>query len=104
MLACRTSRDYRLFALDNTTPPKPGLVREDGFAGPGIDVEVWLVPHHELGGFVAAVAPPLGIGSVRLENGSWVKGFVCEPAGLAGAFDITSFGGWRSYLARAVPA
>ena len=103
-LACRTSRDYRLFALANTAPPKPGLVREDGFTGPGIEVEVWLVPHHELGGFVAGVPPPLAIGSVRLEDGSWVKGFVCEPAGLAGALDITNCGGWRSYLARRVPA
>ena len=32
---CRTAGDYRLFALPNTTPPKPGLMREPGYTGPG---------------------------------------------------------------------
>ena len=29
--SCRTARDYRLFALSGTVPPKPGLVRDPGF-------------------------------------------------------------------------
>jgi allophanate hydrolase len=40
------------------------------------------------------------IGSVNLLDGSTVKGFLCEPAALEGAADITHLGGWRSYLAR----
>jgi allophanate hydrolase len=28
-----------------------------------------------------------------------VKGFIVEPAGLAGARDITGYGGWRAYMA-----
>jgi allophanate hydrolase len=44
-------------------------------------------------------AAPLAIGNLRLADGSWVKGFVCEPAGLAGAEDITAFGGWRAWRA-----
>jgi hypothetical protein len=36
---------------------------------------------------------------VELEDGTHVKGFICEPAGLKGAQEITDFGGWRSYLA-----
>jgi allophanate hydrolase len=28
-----------------------------------------------------------------------VHGFLCEAHALVGAIDITSFGGWRSYLA-----
>jgi allophanate hydrolase len=51
------------------------------------------------GSFVAEVPPPLAIGSVQLEDGEWVKGFVCEPAGLDGAHEITPLGGWRAYLA-----
>ena len=93
----RTAPDYRLFALADTTPPKPGLVREPGFAGAGIEVEVWAVPEHTFGGFVDGVPPPLGIGNVRLADGRWVKGFICEGAGLAGAAEITGFGGWRAY-------
>ncbi|MDO8795009.1 MAG: allophanate hydrolase [Vicinamibacterales bacterium] len=92
-----TSSDYRLFALAETTPPKPGLVREPGFAGLGIEVEVWAVPEDAFGSFVNAVPPPLGVGSVRLASGDWVKGFICEAAGLAGARDITDYGGWRAY-------
>jgi allophanate hydrolase len=95
----RTARDYRLFALANTTPPKPGLVREPGFEGPGIEVEVWSLPAAELGSFVAMIPPPLGIGTVALADGTTAKGFICEPAGLAGAAEITSHGGWRDYLA-----
>ncbi|MDX2178649.1 MAG: allophanate hydrolase [Bryobacteraceae bacterium] len=95
----RTSRDYRLFALANTAPPKPGLVRESGFEGPGIEVEVWSMPASEFGSFVALIPPPLGIGTVVLADGTTAKGFICEPAGLTSATEITSHGGWRSYLA-----
>lgn len=97
--SCRTAAEYRLFALANTQPPKPGLVRERGFDGPGIEVEVWSIPISHFGSFVAQIPPPLGIGTVELEDGSHVKGFICEPAGLKGAQEITDFGGWRSYLA-----
>jgi allophanate hydrolase len=102
--SCRTSPEYRFYALANTTPPKPGLVREPGFEGPGIAIEVWAVPSHQFGSFVAGVPPPLGIGSVQLDTGEWVKGFICEPAGLAGGTEITAFGGWKSYLAIASAA
>jgi allophanate hydrolase len=96
--SCRTALDYRLFALADTIPPKPGLLRERGYNGPGIEVEVWAVPENHFGGFVGGVPPPLAIGSVRLETGEWVKGFVCESIGLEGATEITRFGGWRMYL------
>ena len=95
---CRTARGYRLYALDRTMPPKPGLVRAPDFKGPGIEVEVWAVPEDRFGGFVAAVPPPLGIGSAVLEDGQTVKCFVCEPYAVAGAAEITRFGGWRNYL------
>lgn len=95
---CRTAADYLFFAL-NTTPPKPGLIREPGFNGPGIEVEVWSVPESKFGGFVAKVPAPLAIGTVILDDGSSVKGFLCEPAALSNAREITRFGGWRNYLA-----
>jgi allophanate hydrolase len=101
--SCRTSPEYRFYALANTTPPKPGLVREPGFEGPGIALEIWAVPEDQFGSFVAGVPPPLGIGSVQLDTGDWVKGFICEPAGIAGAADITEFGGWKNYLTKVAP-
>jgi allophanate hydrolase len=99
--ACRTSPEYRFYALANTTPPKPGLLREPGFEGPGIALEIWAVPSHHFGSFVAGVPPPLGIGSVQLDTGEWVKGFICEPAAIPGATEITAHGGWTNYLTSA---
>jgi len=96
--SCRTARDYRLFALPDVTPPKPGLLRDTGFAGDGIEVEVWAIPEHRFGGFVAAVPPPLTIGSICLDDGRWVKGFLCESTALSGAVEITRYGGWVDYV------
>ena len=94
---CRTAPGYRFYALEGAIP-KPGLIREDSFAGPGIEVEVWAVPEDQFGSFVAAVPPPLGIGNAVLENGETVKCFICEPYAVANAREITHFGGWRKYL------
>ncbi len=97
--ACRTAPDYRLYALDGTAPPKPGLVRAPGFSGPGIAVELWSLPAEAFGPFVAAIPAPLGIGKVRLDDGSEAPGFLCEASGLAAAREITDFGGWRAFRA-----
>jgi allophanate hydrolase len=94
---CRTAPTYQLYALANTTPPKPGLVRAT--TGAPIEVELWDVPIERFGALVAEVPAPLGIGSLELEDGRIVKGFICEPIGLQCARDITCFGGWRAYLA-----
>ena len=95
----KTSAAYRLYALDGTVPPKPGLVREPRFSGPGIEVEVWAVPTQHFGSFVAEIQPPLSIGNIELANGSSVKGFLCEPFAIERATEITHLGGWRAYLA-----
>ncbi len=96
----RTASDYRLYALTNTAPPTPALVRSPGFEGPGVEVEVWRLGAAAFGEFAAAVPSPLAIGTVALEDGSSVKGIVCEPAALDfAAMEITEYGGWRSFLA-----
>ena len=69
--------------------------------GGAIDMEVWEVPAEHFGSFVDGIPSPLGIGKVRLADGSWVSGFVCEAAGLEGATDITHLGSWRAWLAAA---
>jgi allophanate hydrolase len=97
---CRSAKGYRLFALANTSPPKPGLVRAPGFAGPGIELEIWSMTAAAFGDFVAIVPPPMTIGTIELEDGATCKGFLCEPFALEGAEEITSFGGWRAYLTR----
>ncbi len=95
---CRTHPDYRFYALKGTVPPKPGLVRVPGFEGPGIEVEIWALPADTVGTFVDGVPQPLSIGTLRLEDGTLVKGFLVEPAATEDAIDITHLGGWRRYL------
>lgn len=96
----RTAPAYRLYALPGTLPPKPGLARAaDGEPGQAIEVEVYAMPADQVGSFLALIPPPLGLGSLQLADGRWVKGFICEPAGLVGATDISRHGGWRAYRA-----
>jgi allophanate hydrolase len=95
--SCRTAPAYRLFALAGTTPAKPGLVHV-GAGGGAIEVEVWELSPAKFGAFVAEVPAPLAIGTLELEGGDTVKGFVCEPRATQGATDITAFGGWRAWL------
>ena len=94
----RTLPEYRLYALRGTVPPKPGLLRVGPLEGAEIEVEVWSMGDAELGSFMALVPPPLCIGTVALSDGTEHRGFLCEPAGLEGAVDITAYGGWRAYL------
>ena len=95
---CRTDSSYRFYALKGTVPAKPGLVRTPGFVGPGIEVEIWALPEDTVGSFVEGVPPPLAIGTLHLEDGTLVKGFLVEPSAVEDATEITRFGGWRSYL------
>ena len=92
----RTAPCYRLYALANTTPPKPGLVRSDD--GAAIEIELWKLPITEFGSFVALIPGPLGMGTLETEDGRQVKGFICEGWAITDAKDITALGGWRNYI------
>jgi allophanate hydrolase len=94
----RTASRYRFYALPGGPPYRPGLVRVDQ-DGAAIDVEVWAVPVGAYGSFVAGIPAPLGIGTVELEDGSGVQGFVCEAYAVQGAQDITAHCGWRRFIA-----
>ncbi len=87
----RTVPQYRLHALGD----RPGLLR--GEPGAAIEGEVWALPTEAIGPLLAQVGPPLGFGSVALQDGPCL-GFLAEAAGVAGAPDITRFGGWRAWL------
>ncbi|MDX6682732.1 MAG: allophanate hydrolase [Solirubrobacteraceae bacterium] len=90
---------YRLFALPDSTPAKPGMVGGGPPDGPAIELEVWELTAQGFGRLVAGVPPPLVIGTIALEDGRTVKGFLCEADAVAGVRDITAFGGWRAYRA-----
>jgi allophanate hydrolase len=95
--AVRTAPAYRLYALPNTSPRKPGMAKVPEGGAP-IDLEVWSLDTKAFGQFVARVPAPLCIGTVDLEDGGRASGFLCESHALAGAADISRFGGWRAYL------
>lgn len=94
----KTIAAYRLFALQDSSPQKPGLVRVSNGHGAPIEVEVWELDAAGFGSFVAEIPPPLGIGTLALEDGEEVKGFLCEAYAVEGRRDISEFGGWRSYI------
>lgn len=94
--ACRTAPHYRLFALEEFSPPRPGMLR--AAQGAAIEVEVWEMSSEAFGGFVDGIPAPLGIGTIELEDGEQTRGFLCEHYALANARDITPLGGWRAYL------
>lgn len=90
----RTAAEYRLYALGN----RPGLLR--AAVGCAIAGEVWALPSAAIGPLLAQVPPPLGFGTVALEDGPCL-GFVAEVAGVTDAPEITVSGGWRAWLASA---
>jgi allophanate hydrolase len=98
--AAKTAPSYKLFAMQ-TTPPKPALIYDE--TGAALDLEIYELSHDAFGAFTEEVPAPLAIGTVTLEDGSSVKGFVAEPRAMHGAKDVTSFGGWRAYIASLKP-
>jgi allophanate hydrolase len=62
------------------------------------------MPLAHYGSFVALIAAPLGIGTLVLEGGERVQGFVCEAEAAYGALDITHLGGWRAFVAQGAAA
>ena len=91
--------EYKLYALPGGPPYRPGMVRVTQ-GGASIALEVWEMPVEHYGSFVAGIPAPLGIGSVRLIDGSAVQGFVCESVATQEAKDISHLGGWRNYLSK----
>lgn len=93
----RTAGHYQLHALPNTQPPKPALIRRRG-TGYQIELEIWRLSYEGFGRFVSQIPQPLAIGTIDLEDGGRVQGFLCEQYAVEGAPDISGFGGWRAYM------
>ena len=97
-----TTPDYRLFELAGARPSKPGMLRVKEGAGARIEVEVWRLAPAAFGAFVSRIPSPLGVGTVRLDDGRRLKGFLVEAIAVEGARDVSDFGGWRAYCASLV--
>lgn len=94
---CRTAASYRMVAIPGRIL-RPGLI-DIGDGGTAIEGEIWSLPGAALAGFLATIAPPLGLGTVRLDGGETSLGFICEGGVLTeGAPDVSQFGTWPAYL------
>jgi len=98
--ATETAPDYKLYALAEANPPKPGMLRVAAGTGAAIALETWALSAEAFGRFVADLPMPMSIGTIALHDGRRVKGFLVEPQAVTGARDITGFGGWRAYVSR----
>ncbi|MFB7948573.1 allophanate hydrolase [Kitasatospora phosalacinea] len=94
----RTAAAYRLVALP-TEPAKPGLVHVGPEGGGAVTGERWTLAPAALGRFLAALPAPMSLGRIRLDDGSTVLGFQCDPHAAAAGTDITRYGDWLAYLA-----
>jgi len=98
-----TAPVYRMVALPATLalPARPGLIRSVG-RGASIEVELYELPVRALGALIVTVAPPLAVGTLDLDDGTQVLGFVCESYAGHTSPDITDHGAWRDYLASGI--
>ena len=97
--AVETAPHYRFFALPGGPPFRPGLLRVATGTGVSIATEVWSLSPAAFGAFVSRIPAPLGIGTLLLADGTSPKGFLVEAEAVRGADDISSYGGWRAYMA-----
>lgn len=96
--SAKTAPVYRMVALEGVIP-RPGLIRQLDGAGASLEVEIHELPHEGLGALMVSIKPPLAIGTVTLDDGRELPGFVCEGHAAAWAPDVTESGGWRAHLA-----
>jgi allophanate hydrolase len=95
----RTRALYRLYARGGGPFPKPGVVEVGEGRGAALEVELWDLPETAIAELATLTVPPVSMGQVVLESGEAVHGYLCDPAGLGDARDVTAFGGWRAFLA-----
>ena len=91
-----TDACYRLWSIGDR---HPAMMRTPG-EGTRVALELWDVPVEGLASLLMNEPPGLAIGKVVLRDGSIVLGVLGEPFLCEGQREITSYGGWRAYIAR----
>lgn len=90
-----TAPCYRLWSIDDRHP----AMQRVASGGGSIALEIWLVPGIGLASLLLGEPEGLAIGRIVLADGTTVLGVLAEAILCAGQREITSFGGWRPYLA-----
>lgn len=99
--ACRSSSAYRMYAItDAQRRTKPGMIKVRDGSGTSIYLELFKLPTENVGRFLEQIPPPLGLGTVDLEDGGCVKGFICEGyvASADSGFEVEDITHLRSWL------
>ena len=91
-----TAPVYRLWSIGDKYP---AMLRVSSGGG-RILLELWEVPNDGFVQLLNKEPPGLSIGRVLLEDGREVPGVIAETFIVEGKKEITSYGGWRSYIAR----
>jgi hypothetical protein len=87
---------YRLWSIDDIHPAMKKVLE----GGESVEVEVWDVPAVGLAGILLQEPLGLCIGLVKLADGEAVLGVIGEDFLIRSrGKEITSYGGWRSYMA-----
>ena len=93
----RTAPMYRLYSVSDR---HPGMFRVN-LGGVAVDGELYDVPAQVFKLVVEREPPGLYVDQVELEDGRWVPGVLFDEKSLHDTcVDISSFGGWRRYIAR----
>ena len=94
----QTARCYRLYSIRDEYP---AMLRVDPVDAGAVCVslELWRVPFAGLAKILLGEPAGLSVGRVCLLDGQSVLGVLAEAALIGGAKEISSFGGWRAYLA-----
>jgi hypothetical protein len=91
-----TAPVYRLWSIGDR---HPAMIRTTAGDGTAVALEVWRVPLDGLARVVIGEPGGLCLGKVLLDDGDEVLGVLAEPYLVEGHVEITSFGGWRPYIA-----
>ena len=93
-----TAPCYRLWSINDNNPAMLRVDPSDP-AAVSVAVEVWQVPAAGLASVLMKEPEGLSVGKVRLSDGETVLGVIGEPELVRGMKEISSYGGWRSYIA-----
>ncbi|HVO87587.1 MAG TPA: gamma-glutamylcyclotransferase [Casimicrobiaceae bacterium] len=91
----RTAPCYRIWSIGDR---HPAMMRAPG-EGTRVALEIWSVPIDGLARILLGEPPGLCIGKVLLDDGTVVLGVLGEPFLCQGQREITTYGGWRAYIA-----
>lgn len=93
-----TAPCYRLWSIDDNNPAMLRVPADDPCAV-SVAVEVWQVPAAGLASVLMKEPAGLSVGKVPLSDGEVVLGVIGEPELVRGRKEISSYGGWRKYIA-----